>query len=80
MGSKVASPSSRRVLPVSLFDDSGILFVAVFNTGTILKFTPDGTQTTFAVGLTNAAGLAIDRDGDLFAADLGGGTIFNSPL
>ena len=32
----------------------------------ILKFTPDGMQSTFAMNLTNPRGLAFDRSGNLF--------------
>jgi sugar lactone lactonase YvrE len=37
---------------------------------TILKFTPDGMQSTFAMNLTNPRGLAFDRSGNLFVSEL----------
>ena len=55
--------------PVGLaFDRSGKLFVS---TGVaVLKFTPDGEGTPFATGLDNARGLALDRGGNLFVAEI----------
>src|SRR5437588_2602916 len=43
-------------------------------TGVILEFTPDGTQSTFASGLSNPQGLVFDSSGNLFVAD--GGAIY----
>src|SRR5438105_3922271 len=40
-------------------------------TGVILEFTPDGTQSTFASGLSNPQGLVFDSSGNLFVADGG---------
>ena len=60
--------------PVGLaFDRAGNLFVSTEpNTGshTILKFTPNGTQSTFATGLTFPRGLAFNRGGILFVAEI----------
>jgi sugar lactone lactonase YvrE len=36
---------------------------------TILKFTPDGTESTFATGLTTPRGMAFDSSGNLFVAE-----------
>jgi hypothetical protein len=58
------------------FDNSGNLFAADFNGGKINKFTPAGTQSTFATGLNHPAGLAVDSGGNVFEADSGTGTIF----
>jgi DNA-binding beta-propeller fold protein YncE len=58
------------------FDNNGNLFASDFNGGKINKFTPDGTQSTFATGLDHPAGLAIDSAGNVFEADSGTGTIF----
>src|SRR5438128_4681098 len=58
------------------FDDKGNLFVADSGTGTILKFTPEGTRSTFASGLNAPIGLAFDVAGNLFVADKEIGTIF----
>jgi len=38
--------------------------------GSIYKFTPNGARTTFAVGLNYPQGLAFDRAGNLFVADV----------
>jgi len=60
--------------PVGLaFDKAGNLFVSTEpGTGshTILKFTPNGTQRTFATGLTFPRGLAFNRGGILFVAEI----------
>lgn len=42
----------------------GDLFVGDLGSGTIYKSAPDGTQRTFATGLTNPLGLAFDSDKD----------------
>jgi len=61
--------------PVGLaFDRAGNLFVSrgQANPGsdTILKFTPNGTESTFATGLTDPRGLAFNRGGILFVAEI----------
>jgi sugar lactone lactonase YvrE len=58
------------------FDSSGNLFVTTENanpmgTDTILKFTRNRVETTFATGLDWPRGLAFDRSGNLFAANRG---------
>jgi len=52
------------------FDHSGNLFFEGRNTGTIFKFAPDGSRSTFATGATDAAingDLAVDATGNVFA-------------
>lgn len=39
------------------------------NPDAILKFTPDGIESTFATGLSWPRGLAFDRAGNLFVAE-----------
>jgi hypothetical protein len=54
------------------FDSAGNLYVSSEgNPGsdTILQFTPIGTESTFATGLTNPKGLAFDSSGYLFVAE-----------
>jgi hypothetical protein len=54
-------------------DRAGNLFVSTeVNPGsdTIFKFTPDGTQSTFATGLNSPRGLAFNRGGILFVAEI----------
>ena len=55
--------------PIGLaFDSTGNLFVATEGdpgNDTILVFTPDGMESTFATGLTNPRGLAFDSFGNL---------------
>src|SRR6266545_593143 len=59
--------------PIGLaFDSTGNLFVATEGdpgNDTILVFTPDGMESTFATGLTNPRGLAFDSFGNLFVAE-----------
>ncbi len=53
-------------------DNSGNVFVGAFDTafnGSIFKFTPSGTRTTFATNLGQVIGLAFDSAGNLFVAD-----------
>jgi sugar lactone lactonase YvrE len=54
------------------FDGFGNLFVSTTN-GAILKFTPEGVESTFATGLNDPLGLAFDRAGNLFVTE-GGNT------
>src|SRR6059036_673544 len=49
------------------FDGKGNLFVADYS-GTISKYTPDGTKSTFAPGVTPIE-LVFDHSGNLFVAD-----------
>jgi WD40 repeat protein len=51
----------------------GDLYVAEATSGTIFKFTPDGTKTTFASGIHEPLALAFDRKGNLFVANSGAG-------
>ena len=64
------------LLPICAFAAPQILFESDFQSGTIFKFTPDGTRTTFASGLSGPVGLALDASGNLFEADENSGTIF----
>jgi sugar lactone lactonase YvrE len=63
--------------PVGLaFDRFGNLFTSTqaatpAGTDTILKFTPNGVETTFATDLDWPRGLAFDRRGNLFVAERG---------
>jgi glucose/arabinose dehydrogenase len=55
------------------FDNAGNLFVSTEGgdpgNDTILMFTPDGMESTFATGLTTPRGLAFDESGNLFVAE-----------
>jgi sugar lactone lactonase YvrE len=59
--------------PVGLaFDSAGNLFVSTEGdpgNDTILEFTPDGMESTFATDLTTPRGLAFDGSGNLFVAE-----------
>ena len=54
----------------------GNLFAANAGSGTIFKFTPAGTKTTFATGLSSPIGLAFSASGNLLVSDPNSGTIF----
>src|SRR5437763_1838525 len=62
--------------PISVLAAPGDLYEADFGSGTIFKFTPAGTQSTFASGLNRPTWLAFDGQGNLFEADFTSGTIF----
>ena len=62
------------VLPISVIAAPGDLYEADFSSNTILKFTPDGTKSTYAAGLNGPYGLAFDGSGNLFEADTGSKT------
>jgi sugar lactone lactonase YvrE len=87
---KFIYPTSAAFLPISLVfavvalamgaltanAAPGDLYEADDFSGTIFKFTPSGTQSTFASGLSRPVGLAFDSGGNLFEGDFGSGTIF----
>jgi len=52
------------------FDSAGNLLVANPATGRIFKFTPHGSRSTFASGLTHPFGIAFDNTGNLFVAEM----------
>jgi hypothetical protein len=63
-------PISACASSVLAFDRSGNLFFEGRNTGTIFKFAPDGSRSTFATSATDAAingDLAVDGTGNVFA-------------
>ena len=55
------------------FDSAGNLFVSTltsdFTMGSILEFSPGGTESTFATGLRSPRGLAFDSVGNLFVTE-----------
>jgi sugar lactone lactonase YvrE len=51
------------------FDAAGNLFVASLNTNTVLRFTPQGVQSTFASGMVKPNGLAFDTSGNLYVSE-----------
>src|SRR6266496_340996 len=60
------------------FDRFGDLFVSGWGGdqgSVILRYAPDGTESTFATGLDNPRGLAFDRSGNLFVAEVNLGEI-----
>jgi hypothetical protein len=64
------------LVPISALATAGDLYEEDLGSGTIFKFTPTGTKSTFASGLSSPVGLAFDGNGNLFVADFGSGTIF----
>ena len=55
------------------FDRAGNLFVS--GNDSIVRFTPDGSWSSFASGLKSPFDLAFDKEGNLFAAETGAGAI-----
>jgi sugar lactone lactonase YvrE len=53
----------------------GDLYETDLASGTIFKFAPDGTQSSFASGLIAPVGLAFDGKGNTFIGDAGGGAV-----
>src|SRR5215472_16489310 len=45
------------------------LFESDYNSGNVYQFTPSGSQSTFASGLSHPLGLAFDSAGNLFVAE-----------
>src|SRR5438046_177498 len=64
------------LLPFSVLAAPGDLYEADNSSNTILKFAPDGTESTFASGLNGPFGLAFDSSGNLFEADYNSNKIF----
>ena len=64
------------LLPICVCAAPRDLYDADYSSGTIFKFTPNGTKNTFASGLSGPEGLAFDASGNLFEADYISGTIF----
>jgi hypothetical protein len=54
------------------------LFEADYRSGNIDEFTTNGVQSTFASGLSDPTGLAVDRAGDLFVSVNNTATSMNS--
>ena len=71
MGSRAPSPRGLLISVDLAIDRGGNLSFEATSEGTIFKFTPDGTKTTFAsghrVGLT---AMAFDGAGNLFVGDM----------
>src|ERR1041385_8807551 len=59
------------LIPTGTYSAPGDLYVAECGSGTIFKFAPDGTKTTFASGINEPMALAFDRTGSLFVASSG---------
>jgi hypothetical protein len=68
--SNVIATISGRAIGVAL-DGSGNIYVAVANPATVLKVTPFGVQTTFAVGSSTQqfVAVAVDSSGNVYAGD-----------
>src|SRR5438034_366226 len=67
-------------LPQGLaFDDLGNLYEADLGSGSIFRFTPTGTKTTFTSGLNGPRSLAFDTNGVLYAGEFGSHDIVKFP-
>lgn len=62
-------------LPSRVHSAPGDLYLADTSNAAILKYAPDGTKSTFASGLPQPVAIAFDREGNLFVADSGSGTV-----
>jgi hypothetical protein len=54
----------------------GDLYASDYFSGNIYEFTPGGTRSTFASGLSNPVGLAFNSAGNLFEGDQASGNIY----
>lgn len=63
------------VASVAIITASAIANVYISAGNSIFKFAPDGTQSTFAAGLSNPQGLAFGNDGNLYVVNAGNDTI-----
>jgi len=67
-------------LPQGLaFDGLGNLYEADLGSGSIFRFTPTGTKTTFTSGLNGPRSLAFDTNGVLYAGEFGSHDIVKFP-
>jgi sugar lactone lactonase YvrE len=62
-------------LPISAHSAPGDLYESDLGSGTIFRFAPDGTKSTFASGFNTPIGLAFDGKGNAFIGAAGGGTV-----
>lgn len=60
--------------------DPGDLYVTNLATGSVIKYAPDGTFTTFASGLTSPQGIVFDQAKNLYVADAGNGGAGNGSI
>src|SRR3954471_9178731 len=58
------------------FDSAGNMYAATGTIGTVDKFTPDGTRTTFASALTRPLDVAVDRADNIYVSDAGTNVIY----
>jgi len=52
------------------------LFVSDYNSGNVYEFTPGGTRSIFASGLSRPLGLAFDSAGNLYVAEQASGNVY----
>jgi hypothetical protein len=64
------------LVPISVLAAPGDLYETDSGSGTIFKFTPAGTKSTFASGLSGPYDVAFDGSGNLFEADFVSNRIF----
>lgn len=62
-------------LPDSAHAAPGDLYETDLSSGTVFKFAPDGSQSSYASGLAAPVGLAFDGKGNTYISDAGGGSI-----
>ena len=71
----VAIALTAQLLPINSYCAPGDLYETDLATGTVFKFAPDGTQSTFVSGLMTPIGVGFDGKGNTFISEAGAGAV-----
>ncbi len=70
-----AAARAAAMIAVNLHAAAGDLYQSDLGSGTVFKFTPAGSQSTFAASFNTPIGIVFDRAGTLYVAETGSGSI-----